>query len=159
MFAITTYKKKGDFDNMCAVCSLMVNKGEERKTWKQENDGNRPNTLSSYSASANSAWLSGTILRLLALLMPGLVAVLPLPLALPTGDGPLLMLPPPAFVRVGLAASRHLRKTLLRSRGMPSSTTVEMGTKGRSSMDEARMAYSWAKSRALRNEAYCGWAP
>ena len=62
---------------------------------------------------------------------------------------------------VGLAASLHLRNTLLRSRGMPSSTTVEMGTKGLSSMPAARMAYSCAKSSALRNAAYwcCERAP
>jgi hypothetical protein len=32
---------------------------------------------------------------------------------------------------------------------------VEIGTNGRSSMPDAKMAYSCAKSRALRKEAYC----
>src|SRR3569623_1242047 len=56
-----------------------------------------------HSASACSAWLSGTIRILLPLLRLGLVGVL-------------------EFMRVGLSESRHLRNTLLRSRGMPSST-------------------------------------
>lgn len=56
----------------------------------------------------------------------------------PGPDPPLLG----STIRVGLMSSRHLRKQLLKSLGIPSSTTVETGTKGRSSMPAARMAYS-----------------
>jgi hypothetical protein len=49
---------------------------------------------------------------------------------------------PVAFVTVGLSESDHLRNTLLRSRGTPSSTIVEIGTNGRSSMPAAMIAYS-----------------
>ena len=104
-----------------------------------------------YALNACKAWLSGMTLRL----RPLLICPLALALAL-AGDatGELT-------IRVGDSASRHLRKTLFKSRGMPSSTTVEMGTKGRSSMPAARMAYSCAKSSALWNEAYwdCARAP
>ena len=104
----------------------------------------------SYALSACSAWFRGITLRLRPRLMPAPVP----PVAVLAGDdGPV---PTPELgMTVGLSASRHLRKTLFRSRGMPSSTTVETGTNGRSSMPAARIAYSCAKSSALWNEAYC----
>ncbi len=84
-----------------------------------------------YSLKACSAWLKDTILRLRPLFNPGFI-----------------------FVIVGLRESCHLRKTLFISRGMPSSTTVETGTNGLSSMLDAKIAYSCAKSSALWNDAY-----
>lgn len=85
----------------------------------------------SYSEFPNTcnACTSGTILRLLALFR-----VDGLPPVLPPDDG--------GSILVGLRSSLHFRKQLLRSRGIPSITTVETGTNGRSSMPAARMAYS-----------------
>lgn len=93
----------------------------------------------SYSGlpSACRAWPSGTTRRLLAL-FKGEGSWPPDPGPDPDPDPPVLG----CTIRVGPMSSRHLRKQLLKSRGMPSSTTVETGTKGRSSMPAARMAYS-----------------
>lgn len=101
----------------------------------------------SYSGlpSACSACPSGTTRRLLALLRGDGIG--------PPDDVPLL-----GTIRVGLMSSRHLRKQLLKSLGIPSSTTVETGTNGRSSMPAARIAYSWAKSSALWKDGYSFWA-
>lgn len=74
--------------------------------------------MPAHSARACKACVSGTTLKLLPLFKPCAGAA----------------------VTVGLLASSHLRNTLLRSRGMPSSTTVEKGTNGRSSIPEARIA-------------------
>lgn len=76
-----------------------------------------------YSLSACSACVSDTTLRLRPRLGVPMAAEL-------------------VCVAVGLKSSRQKRKIRFRSRGIPSNTTVEMGTKGRSSMPAARMAYS-----------------
>lgn len=86
----------------------------------------------SYSEFPNTcnACTSGMTLRLLALFR---------------GDVPPPEPPPPddgGSILVGLRSSLHFRKQLLRSRGIPSITTVETGTNGRSSMPAASMAYS-----------------
>ena len=49
---------------------------------------------------------------------------------------------PDCCLIVGAIPSRHLRNTLLRSFGTPSSTTVVTGTYGRSSIPAARIPYS-----------------
>jgi hypothetical protein len=55
----------------------------------------------------------------------------------------------PAFwIVVGVNSSLHVRKTLFMSRGTPSTTTVDTGTNGRSSILAAKMPYSCTKVRA-----------
>lgn len=101
----------------------------------------REKSIGSYSFKAKIACVSGTTRRLRPLFSPA------------SADG--------TCSSVGHRSSVHLRNTRFRSRGTPSSTTVEMGMKGRSSMLAASTAYSCANSRALRNEAYCdcAWEP
>lgn len=87
-----------------------------------------------YSLNACNACVSGTTLKLRPLFKP----------LLPCHSFSLTM--------VGLTFSSHFLKQRFRSLGTPSSTTVETGTKGRSSMPAARMAYSCAKLSALAKE-------
>lgn len=101
------------------------------------------NRSSSHSLNACSACVSETTRRLRPLFSPD-----------PDSD-PDPAPAPAVLVTVGLFRSSHFRNTRFKSRGIPSSTTVDMGTKGRSSIPDARMAYSCAKSRALRNDEYC----
>lgn len=99
---------------------------------------NRRADIYIYSLNAKMACVRGTTLRLRPRFNPASLEGL--------------------FKSVGHRSSVHLRNTRFRSRGAPSRTTVEMGIKGRSSMLAARTAYSWAKSRAVRKDAYWDWA-
>jgi hypothetical protein len=51
-------------------------------------------------------------------------------------------------------ASSHFLNTALKSLGTPFSTTVLIGTKGLSSIEAARIPYSWANIKAVWNSAY-----
>jgi len=85
---------------------------------------------------ASNAAVSGTTLKLL-----------PLCSGVPVGP-----------INVGDKLSFHFRKTLFISFGIPSITTVDTGTNGRSSIPAARIPYSWEKISALWNAAYCDCA-
>ena len=55
----------------------------------------------------------------------------------------------PSFVIVEKRSSSQFRKAALALLGMPRSTTWLTGMNGRSSIEAARMPYSWAKRRAV----------